>query len=95
MANFIVECILPDEGLEDTPDTLAEQSTSEMPSWTLYIDKSSTSSASGAKVILISPDEATFKYYLQFIFSASNNEAEYEGLIIGLKLAKELKISSL
>ena len=31
-----------------------------------------------------------FEYALQFAFSASNNEAEYEALITGLTLAKEL-----
>ena len=32
---------------------------------------------------------------LRFGFKASNNEAEYEALIAGLKLAKEMKVKSL
>ena len=32
---------------------------------------------------------------LRFIFKASNNEAEYEELIAGLKLTKEMKVESL
>ena len=32
---------------------------------------------------------------LRFDFQASNNEAEYEALIAGLKLAKEMKVESL
>ena len=32
---------------------------------------------------------------LRFGFKASNNEAEYEALIVGLKLAKEMKVESL
>ena len=32
---------------------------------------------------------------LRFKFKASNNEAEYEALIAGLKLAKEMKVESL
>ena len=36
-----------------------------------------------------------FEYALQFSFSTSNNEVEYEALITDLKLAKELKISAL
>ena len=31
----------------------------------------------------------------KFGFKASNNEAEYEALIVGLKLAKEMKVESL
>ena len=32
---------------------------------------------------------------IRFKFKASNNEAEYEALIAGLKLAKEMKVESL
>ena len=32
---------------------------------------------------------------LRFGFKASNNEAEYEALITGLKLAREIKVESL
>ena len=32
---------------------------------------------------------------LKFRFKASNNEAEYEALIVGLNLAKEIKVESL
>ena len=32
---------------------------------------------------------------LIFRFKASNNEAEYEALIVGLELAKEMKVESL
>ena len=32
---------------------------------------------------------------LKFEFKASNNEAEYEALIVGLELAKEIKVESL
>ena len=32
---------------------------------------------------------------LRFSFQASNNEAEYEVLIVGLRLAKEMKVESL
>ena len=32
---------------------------------------------------------------LRFRFKASNNEVEYEALIAGLKLAKEMKVESL
>ena len=34
-------------------------------------------------------------FSLRFGFKASNNEAEYEALITGLKLAKEMKVKSL
>ena len=56
----------------------------------MHVDESSTSSMSGAKLILTSPDGVAIEYALRFTFSASNNEAEYKALITSLKLAKEL-----
>ena len=46
----------------------------------------------GAGVVLTSPKGDKLKYVLQVHFAASNNVAEYEALIHGLRLAKELGI---
>ena len=54
------------------------------------MDGSSTTSMSGASIILTSLDGMMVEYALWFTFPASNNEAEYEALITGLTLAKEL-----
>ena len=66
-----------------------------MPSWTLYIDGSSMIMARSTRVVIIFLKNATLEYALQFSFSATNNEAEYEALIISLKLAKEPGIPAL
>jgi ribonuclease HI len=58
--------------------------------WKLYVDGSSNKQCSGAGIILISPDESIYEYALKFNFKATNNVAEYEALIAGLQLAKEL-----
>ena len=66
--DFITECTLPEEDPEVTQDTPiegpTEEPTSKMPSWTLYIDGSSTTMASGAEIVLISSEDATLKYAL-------------------------------
>ena len=36
------------------------------------------------------PNEGKISYALKFGFTASNNKAEYEALIAGLKLAKDI-----
>ena len=41
-------------------------------------------------MILISPEGHKIHCALRFGFPASNNEAEYEALIAGLRFAKEL-----
>ncbi|XP_022891492.1 uncharacterized protein LOC111406334 [Olea europaea var. sylvestris] len=63
--------------------------------WKLYIDGSSTKERSGADVVLISPDHRMFCEALPFDFKASNNEAEYEALIAGARMASGLGISDL
>ena len=59
------------------------------------MDGSSNESRSGAGLILISPEGHRIHFALRFDFHASNNEAEYEALIVRLKLAKEMKVESL
>ena len=46
----------------------------------------------GAGIVLTSPKGDKLRYTLQIYFSASNNVDEYEVLIHGLLLAKELGI---
>ena len=66
-----------------------------LPKWELYVDGSSNEGGSGAGLILISPEGHQMHCALRFGFKASNNEAEYEALIAGLKLAREMKVESL
>nr|GEW83012.1 reverse transcriptase domain-containing protein [Tanacetum cinerariifolium] len=50
--------------------------------WTLFTDGSSCVDGSGAGLILTTPRGAEFTYALRFQFTASNNEAEYEALVL-------------
>ena len=85
LADFVVGCTLPDEDYEVEQEEIpSDESTSNIQPWILYVDRSTTLSESGARIILISLNNATIEYALRFAFSASNNEAEYEALIIGL-----------
>ncbi|KAL5542852.1 hypothetical protein UlMin_010562 [Ulmus minor] len=58
--------------------------------WHLYVDGSSTDNCSGAGVILVSPEKMRLSCALHFRFKATNNQAEYEALLAGLRLAKEV-----
>jgi ribonuclease HI len=46
----------------------------------------------GASVVLTSPKGDKLQYVLQMHFHVSNNVTEYEALVHGLKLAKEIGI---
>jgi ribonuclease HI len=58
----------------------------------MYFDGSYTLKGAGADVVLIPPKGDMLKYVIQMEFFASNNTAEYEGLITGFRLAMELGI---
>ncbi|XP_012851511.1 PREDICTED: uncharacterized protein LOC105971204 [Erythranthe guttata] len=74
LADFVVEM------------TTSEESTS-IPTWAINVDGSSTTTGGGAGIVLTSPDGDEFEYAKRFDFKASNNEAEYEALIAGIRLA--------
>ena len=59
------------------------------------MDGSSNDGGSGADLILVSLEGHRIHCALRFGFKASNNEVEYEALITGLELAKEMKVESL
>jgi ribonuclease HI/dsDNA-binding SOS-regulon protein len=57
--------------------------------WTMYFDGSKRVQGAGAGVVLISPQGDKLKYVLRMCFpQASNNEAGYEALLHGMKMAK-------
>jgi hypothetical protein len=60
--------------------------------WTMYFDGSLKLDGGGAGVLFISPRGEQLKYVLQILWEVSNNEAEYEALLHGLRLAISLGI---
>uniref|UniRef100_A0A2N9FTQ8 Integrase catalytic domain-containing protein n=1 Tax=Fagus sylvatica TaxID=28930 RepID=A0A2N9FTQ8_FAGSY len=63
--------------------------------WTLKFDGSSTSSSSGAGVVLTREDGETIAKSFKLDFSCSNNASEYEAYITGLVIAHEMGIKHL
>ena len=63
--------------------------------WVLFVDGSSNLKGSRAGIILEGPDGIMIKQSLRFSFKASNNQAEYEALIAGLHLAKDMGVADL
>jgi hypothetical protein len=54
--------------------------------WVMYFDGSLKLEGAGVGVLLISPKGEQLKYVLQIFWMVSNNEAEYEALLHGLRL---------
>jgi ribonuclease HI len=61
----------------------------------MYFDVSLKLKGAGAGVLLISPTGEQLKYVLQIFWKVSNNEAEYEALLHGLRLVASLGIKRL
>ncbi|KAK1695958.1 hypothetical protein QYE76_012655 [Lolium multiflorum] len=60
--------------------------------WKMHFDGSKIRTGLGAGIVITSPKGHRLDYVLQIHFAASNNVAEYEALIHGLKLAKEIGV---
>ncbi|XP_034197876.1 uncharacterized protein LOC117613376 [Prunus dulcis] len=63
--------------------------------WQLRVDGASNQKGAGAGVVITTPDGTLLEQAITLGFPASNNEAEYEALLAGLRLAKELAIKRL
>ncbi|GKV19333.1 hypothetical protein SLEP1_g29611 [Rubroshorea leprosula] len=85
VADFLVECI----------SATKEEKAPEHPVWVLYVDGAANVEGSGAGTVLVGPDGFKSEHALRFKFQTTNNAAEYEALIYGLKLASELKVQSI
>ncbi|GKV05136.1 hypothetical protein SLEP1_g17178 [Rubroshorea leprosula] len=59
----------------------------------LNFDGSSTETMSGVGVVVISPSRLKTQMSFQLDFDCTNNQAEYEALIIGLEMLVELRVS--
>ncbi|KAL0445278.1 UNVERIFIED_CONTAM: hypothetical protein Slati_2250500 [Sesamum latifolium] len=78
LADFISE--MAGMSMEDTPSDQV---------WLLHVDGSSTTQGSGAGVVITSPQGEDLEFAVKFGFKASNNETEYEALVIGIRMEHE------
>jgi ribonuclease HI len=83
-------------------DFMAEWQENQLPTpterpehWVMYFDDSLKLEGAGAGVLLISRTSEQLKNVLQIFWKISNNEAEYEALLHGLRLAASLGIKQL
>ena len=60
--------------------------------WIMYFDGSLMNKGARAGLVFVSPLEIRMRYMVRLHFPSSNNVAEYEALINGLRIAIELGI---
>ncbi|KAL0462246.1 UNVERIFIED_CONTAM: putative enzymatic polyprotein [Sesamum latifolium] len=80
------------QALADFISEMAEMSikdASQDQRWLLHVHSSSTTQGSGAGIVVTTPQAKDLEFAIKFSFKASNNEAKYEALVIGMRMAHE------
>nr|GEU39154.1 reverse transcriptase domain-containing protein [Tanacetum cinerariifolium] len=90
LADFIVESLE-----DDTPDTSMENREELPDPWILFMDGSSCIDGFRAGLIITNSKGMKFTYALRFRFNVTNNEAEYEALIAGHRIARQMGVQNL
>ena len=85
LADFIAEFTILDE----------DSAPNETERWTIQIDGSSAQKRGGVGVVIITPEGKILKYLVQLKFPATNNEVEYEGILMRLRVRKTLGAKNL
>lgn len=91
MADFLAEFTHKEQEVQ--PEGQWQKQTSDEPQggwWTVFADGSTNQSTSEAGIVLISLQGDSVEYVLRFEFKATNNEIEYEAVVVDLQLCNEV-----
>ncbi|MCI27926.1 hypothetical protein A2U01_0049126 [Trifolium medium] len=69
--------------------------TPEKNKWTIFVDGSSNSQGSGAGIILKNGEGVLIEVSLGIAFHTTNNQAEYEAFLAGLRLAEDMEVEEI
>ena len=58
--------------------------------WEVYVDGAANQRGSGVGLVLVSPEKITIEKSLRLSFWATNNEAEYEALLMGIVVVQKM-----
>ncbi len=86
LVDFIAE--FQEKGENPESPNISSSNTEEgLLEWKLFVDEASNMKGAGAGAVLVSPEGLVLEQAVRLGFLASNNEAEYEALLIGLRSA--------
>ncbi|PNX62894.1 maturase K, partial [Trifolium pratense] len=78
LADFIAEMTSPSPSIDGADK------------WTIFVDGASSATGAGAGIILENEDGILIEVSLALTFPTSNNQAEYEAFLAGLRLAEDM-----
>ncbi|CAL2271081.1 unnamed protein product [Prunus armeniaca] len=99
LANFVVEftliaeeekLVIKNKEISRVDDTSSADPDLPKDIWKLRVDGALNHKGVGAGVVIVTLDKTLLEQVITLGFPASNNEAEYEALLVRLRLAKEL-----
>ena len=61
-----------------------------LPTWEVYVDGASNQKGLGVGLVLMSPENVVIEKPLRLDFSTTNNEAEYEALLVGMAMVQRM-----
>ena len=65
-------------------------STQDSSSWKVYVDGAANQRGAGVGLVLVSPEKIIIEKSLRLGFSATNNEAEHEALLVGMTMVQKM-----
>ena len=95
LGNLVAEFIEPPiEELESTENMdeklVGTISQYRLPAWEVYVDRALNQKGLGIGLVLISPEKVIIEKYLRLDFLTTNNEAEYETLVIRMAMVQRM-----
>jgi ribonuclease HI len=75
-----------------TPGAQEEEANKDAEAWTAFCDGSWGTFGAGAAAVLVAPSKVRTCYAIRLDFSCTNNIAEYEALLLGLRKLKAMRI---
>ncbi|XP_021991582.1 uncharacterized protein LOC110888360 [Helianthus annuus] len=93
LADFITE--VPVEKIKDCEIVEIPMKDTSNELWLLYTDGASNEDGAGAGLHLVSPEKQEFTYAIKLDFKNTNNEAEYDAFLAGLRLAIKMGAKNL
>ena len=83
-----IEELLPVRNMDEKLVGMISQS--RLPTWEVYVDGALNQKSSSVGLVLMSPEKVVIEKALRLNFSATNNEAEYEALLVGMTVVQRM-----
>nr|XP_023919913.1 uncharacterized protein LOC112031455 [Quercus suber] len=95
LADLVADFAEGPEEIETSPRGMDEKSvglifTQHALPWKVYVDGAANQRGSGVRLVLTSPKQVIIEKSLRLGFSATNNEVEYEALLMGMAMVRKL-----